>query len=60
MSFLHHWDYEYIYKHINKNHTLKKHKRPVKRKKGGQIKRKARGKPRGVGKALRGYGAVSR
>ena len=33
------------------------------RKKGGQIKktkRKARGKPRGVGKALRGYGAVSR
>jgi len=37
------------------------------RKKGGQIKKtkrkvhsKTRGKPRGVGKALRGYGAVSR
>ena len=37
------------------------------RKKGGQVKKtkrkvrsKARGKPRGVGKALRGYGAVSR
>jgi len=43
--------------------ALKKHKRPIKSKKGGQIKktkRKARGKPRGVGKALRGYGAVSR
>ena len=33
------------------------------KKRGGQIKktkRKARGKPRGVGKALRGYGAVSK
>ena len=26
MSFLHHWDYEYIYKHTNKNYTPKKYK----------------------------------
>ena len=25
MSFLHHWDYEYIYKHTNKNYIPKKH-----------------------------------
>ena len=33
------------------------------KKRGGQVKktkRKIRSKPRGVGKALRGYGAVSR
>ena len=25
MTFLHHWDYEYIYKHTNKNHIPKTH-----------------------------------
>ena len=41
----------------------KAHQKALKNKRGGQVKktkRKARGKPRGVGKALRGYGAVSR
>jgi len=43
--------------------TFKKSYEKHSRKKGGQIKktkRKAGGRPRGVGKALRGYGAVSR
>tara|TARA_R100001086_G_scaffold197878_1_gene114288 strand:- start:159 stop:731 length:573 start_codon:yes stop_codon:yes gene_type:complete len=47
--------------------TFKKSYEKHSRKKGGQIKKtkrkvhsKTRGKPRGVGKALRGYGAVSR
>ena len=45
----------------------KAHQKALKNKRGGQVKKtkrkvrsKARGKPRGVGKALRGYGAVSR
>jgi len=45
----------------------KAHQQALKNKRGGQVKKtkrkvrsKARGKPRGVGKALRGYGAVSR
>ena len=47
--------------------TFKKSYEKHSRKKGGQIKKtkrkvhsKTRGRPRGVGKALRGYGAVSR
>jgi len=43
--------------------TFRKAEEKYSRKRGGQVKktkRKARGKPRGVGKALRGYGKVSR
>ena len=43
--------------------TFRKAEEKYSRKRGGQVKktkRKARGRPRGVGKALRGYGAVSK